>query len=79
MFRVVTIAREDTAGAIGRTLICTKMTIQGAGSEIGSRQADMLARIEHQKAHRFRIEEIMFLVITVGPWIVLVWLLWPHR
>ncbi len=53
MFRVVTIAREDTSGSIGRTL--------------------------HQIAHRFRIEEILFLVITVGPWIVLVWLLWPHR
>jgi hypothetical protein len=39
----------------------------------------MLARIEHQKAHRFPIEEIMFLAITVGPWIVLVWLLWPHQ
>jgi hypothetical protein len=39
----------------------------------------MFARIEHKKAHRFPIEEIVFLVITVGLWIVLVWLLWPHR
>jgi len=39
----------------------------------------MLARIEHQKAQRFRMEEIVFLVIVVGPWILLVWLLWPQQ
>jgi hypothetical protein len=37
----------------------------------------MLVKLEDQKEGRNRLSIICFLLITVVPWIVMIWLLWP--
>jgi hypothetical protein len=39
----------------------------------------MLVRLGNLKGGRGRLSWIGFLVVTVGPWLVLIWLLWPRR
>ena len=36
-------------------------------------------RIEHQRPTRAWGSNILYLALTVGPWLVLVWLLWPRH
>lgn len=42
-------------------------------------EADTTARIQGQRARTDWRSDILFLLLTVGPWVVLVWLLWPRR
>ncbi len=35
--------------------------------------------VEDQRAKKDWRWEIVYLVGTLGPWLVLVWLLWPHH
>jgi hypothetical protein len=40
----------------------------------------LLVRTEDQRHGMKRwLSEIPFLVITLGPWVVMIWLLWPRR
>jgi hypothetical protein len=55
---------------------------RGHGSE-GRRakklEVGVTARIQSQRARTDWRSEILFVLLTVGPWVVLVWLLWPRR
>jgi hypothetical protein len=42
-------------------------------------EARTAVRIQDQRPRSDWRSEIFFLLLTVGPWIVLVWLLWPRR
>jgi hypothetical protein len=47
----------------------------------GDRDPDMnmLVKLGDRKDGRSRPSWIGFLVVTIGPWLVLIWLLWPRR
>jgi len=38
----------------------------------------MTVKAGGQKGWRNRLSNLCFLVMTVGPWVVMIWLLWPH-
>ena len=39
----------------------------------------LLVRTENQRhGTQGRLAEIAFLVLTLGPWVVMIWLLWPR-
>ena len=42
-------------------------------------EAGMAVRVQRQPARTDWRSEILFLLLTVGPWIVLAWLLWPRH
>jgi len=42
-------------------------------------EGGMAARTQGQQARTDRRSDILLLSLTVGPWIVLIWLLWPRR
>jgi hypothetical protein len=42
-------------------------------------EARVAVRIQRQPARTDWRSEILFLLLTVGPWIVLAWLLWPRH
>ena len=40
----------------------------------------LLVRTEGPRHGRKRwLSEITFLVLTLGPWVVMIWLVWPRR
>jgi hypothetical protein len=52
----------------------------GSGAETAKEtDAGTSARIQGQPARTDCRSEILFLLLTVGPWVVLAWLLWPRR
>ena len=63
MYRVIRVEREDGSGA-------------GTAKKT---EADTAARIQGQPARPDWRSEILFLLLTVGPWVMLAWLLWPRR
>ena len=63
MYRVISVKREDGSGT-------------GTARKT---EADTATRIQHQRARTDWRWEILFVLLTVGPWVVLVWLLWPRR
>lgn len=38
----------------------------------------MIASIEHQRT-KTRRSDVLFLILTLTPWVVLFWVLWPRR
>ena len=63
MYRVIGVKHDDGSGA-------------GAARKT---EAFTAARIKGQRARTDWRSEILFLLLTLGPWVVLVWLLWPRR
>jgi hypothetical protein len=39
----------------------------------------MLVKVGDQERRRNLLSDLCFLVITVVPWVVLIWLMWPRR
>ena len=40
----------------------------------------MLVRTENLRPGKKRwLSEFLFLVMTLGPWVAMIWLLWPRR
>jgi len=39
----------------------------------------MLVKLSDQKPHRTWVTILFFLLITIAPWIVMIWLLWPFK
>jgi len=62
MNRVIRVEREDGSGG-------------GTATKV---EVDVAARIQGQRERTDWRSEILFLLLTVGPWVVLVWLLWPR-
>jgi len=50
----------------------------GRGGTATKVEVDVAARIQGQRERTDWRSEILFLSLTVGPWVVLVWLLWPR-
>jgi hypothetical protein len=48
------------------------------GGTAKTTEAEMAARIPGQRARTNWRSDILFGLLTAGPWIVLVWLLWPR-
>lgn len=63
MYRVIRAECEDGSGAV-----------TAKGTDAGT-----AARIQGQPARPDWRSEILFLLLTVGPWVMLAWLLWPRR
>jgi len=63
MYGVISAEREDGSGG-------------GTSTRV---EVDTAARLQGQRARTDWRSEILFLLLTVGPWVVLVWLLWPRR
>lgn len=63
MYRVIGVEREDGSGA-------------GTGRKT---ETDAATRIQGRRARTDWRWELLFVLLTVGPWVVLVWLLWPRR
>jgi len=53
---------------------------QSSGPERARKvEVGMAVRMQRQRARTDWRSEILFLSLTIGPWIVLVWLLWPRH
>ncbi len=39
----------------------------------------MLVKLGDDQRRRNRLSDLAFLVITVVPWVVMIWLMWPRR
>ena len=39
----------------------------------------MLVKLGDDERRRNRLSSLTFVVITIVPWVVMIWLLWPRR
>jgi hypothetical protein len=39
----------------------------------------MLVKLGDDERRKNRLSSLTFLVITVAPWVVMIWLFWPRR
>lgn len=62
----------------GRLAQVCRSVLVGPG-RAGKLEVRMIVRNKHQRASTDLLSEIVFLLLTAGPWIALMWLLWPRR